>query len=116
MTPNIAASVHQRLLNRAHATGRLFNELLQYFVLERFLYRLGHSPHARNFILKGALMFDVWQGPFSRPTRDVDLLGRTENSVEHVVASIQAVCEEPVAEDDDLSCLTESILGDALPG
>ena len=72
MTSNVAASVHQRLLNRAHATGRPFNELLQYFVLERFLYRLGHSPHARNFILKGALMFDVWQGPFAQPTRNVD--------------------------------------------
>jgi hypothetical protein len=37
VTSNVAASVHQRLLNRAHATGRPFNELLQYFVLERFL-------------------------------------------------------------------------------
>ena len=114
MTSNVAASVHQRLLNRAHATGRPFNELLQYFVLERFLYRLGHSPHARNFILKGALMFDVWQGPFARPTRDVDLLGHTENSVEHVVASIQAVCQEPVAEDDGLRFLTESISGERI--
>ncbi len=45
MTPNVAASVHQRLLNRAHAMGRPFNELLLYFVLERVLNRLGHSPH-----------------------------------------------------------------------
>ena len=41
MTQNVAASVHQRLLNRARAEGRLFNELLQYFAMERFLYRLG---------------------------------------------------------------------------
>ena len=114
MTPNIAASVHQRLLNRAHAMGRPFNELLQYFVLERFLYRLGRSPHARNFILKGALMFDVWQGPFARPTRDVDLLGHTENSVAHVVASVQEICQQPVAEDDGLRFLTESIFGERI--
>jgi len=114
VTPNVAASVHQRLLNRAHAMGRPFNELLQYFVLERFLYRLGHSPHARDFVLKGALMFDVWQGPFARPTRDVDLAGHTENSVEHVVAIVQEICQEPVAEDDGLLFQTESIHGERI--
>lgn len=56
MTRNMAASVHQRLLNHAHATGRPFNETLQYFVLERFLYRLGQSSYAQHFVLKGALM------------------------------------------------------------
>jgi hypothetical protein len=30
VTSDVAASVHQRLLNRAHATGRPFNELLHY--------------------------------------------------------------------------------------
>ena len=43
MTQNVAASVHQRLLNRAHNEHRPFGELLQYFALERFLYRLGQS-------------------------------------------------------------------------
>jgi hypothetical protein len=37
-TKNIAASIHQRLLNMAKETGRPFNELLQYYALERFLY------------------------------------------------------------------------------
>ncbi|MBN1876017.1 MAG: hypothetical protein JXA33_17465 [Anaerolineae bacterium] len=46
MTHNIAASVHQRLLNQARAQGRPFDELLQYFALERFLYRLERSPYA----------------------------------------------------------------------
>jgi len=114
VTPNVAASVHQRLLNRAHAMGRPFNELLQYFVLERFLYRLGRSPHARDFVLKGALMFDVWQGPFSRPTRDVDLLGHTENTTENVVAIMLSVCQEPVADDDGLRFQTENIRGERI--
>ena len=30
--------------DRVDATGRPFDELLQYFALERFLYRLGRSP------------------------------------------------------------------------
>jgi hypothetical protein len=33
---NVAASVHQRLLNVARQTGRPFNELLQYYAIERF--------------------------------------------------------------------------------
>ncbi len=41
---NIPASVRQRLLNRAKADNRPFNELLQYYAMERFLYRLSTSP------------------------------------------------------------------------
>lgn len=35
---NIAASVHQLLLNKAKESSRPFNELLQYFAVERFIY------------------------------------------------------------------------------
>jgi hypothetical protein len=114
VTRNVAASVHQRLLNRAHAAGRPFNELLQYFVLERFLYRLGRSPYSGNFVLKGALMFGAWQGHLSRPTRDVDLLGHLDNDVEHVVAVIRAICREPVPEDDGLRFQTEAITAERI--
>ena len=47
---NIPASVHQRLLNRAKDDRRPFNELLQYYAMERFLYRLSRSAHANRFI------------------------------------------------------------------
>ena len=73
---NIPASIRQRLLNRAKADNRPFNELLQYFAMERFLYRLSKSTHADRFILKGALMLRVWQSPEARPTMDIDMLGR----------------------------------------
>lgn len=49
---NTAASVRQRLLNRARNDQRPFNELLQYYAMERFLYRLSQSAHAERFILK----------------------------------------------------------------
>ncbi len=114
MTRNVAASVHQRLLNRARAQGSPFDALLQYFALERFLYRLGRSPYARRFVLKGALMFGVWQGPFSRPTRDVDLLGRMDNRVESVVQAIRTICQESVPEDDGLRFDTEGIVGEII--
>ncbi len=57
---NNPASIHQRLLNKARNEQRPFNELLQYYAIERFLYRLSQSNHTDKFILKGALMLRVW--------------------------------------------------------
>ncbi len=67
---NISASVRQRLLNRSKLDRRSFNELLQYYAMERFLYRLSISNHAQRFILKGALMLRAWNSPEFRPTKD----------------------------------------------
>ncbi len=96
---NIAASVHQRLLNKARESGRPFNELLQHFAIERFLYRLSKSRHADRFILKGALMLSVWSGAASRPTKDIDVLGSIDNSLEAVTAAMKDVCETDVEAD-----------------
>ncbi len=49
---NVAASVHQRLLNVARETGRPFNEVLQYFAMERLLYRLSCSAHRESSKLR----------------------------------------------------------------
>jgi len=113
VTQNIAASVHQRLLNRARTEARPFNELLQYFAVERFLYRLGCSPYRDQFVLKGALMFTVWQAPVPRPTRDIDLLGRMDNAVPRVTAAIREICEVPVV-DDGLRFATETVAADRI--
>ncbi len=97
---NVAASVHQRLLNRARKESRPFNELLQRFVNERFLHRLSKSPNAETFVLKGALMFGIWGGPVSRPTMDIDLLGRgVENSLGRIVSALKTICEVEVEAD-----------------
>ena len=105
---NIACSVHQRLLNRARELSRPFDELLQYYAMERFLFRLGQSPHASSFVLKGALMLKVWQAPFSRPTRDIDLLGYLNNSLESVACVMREVCQQEV-EPDGLCFDPESV-------
>jgi len=96
---NIASSVRQRLLNKARETGRPFSELIQYFTMERFLYRLSKSHYADNFVLKGALMFTVWQAPFTRPTMDIDLLGRIDNSIEILVKVTREICQQEVEPD-----------------
>jgi len=98
-TKNIAASVRQRLLNKAKESSRPFNEILQHFAIERFIYRLSKSPHANRFILKGALMFSAWTGSMSRPTMDIDLLGNIENSTYLIVAVFKDACEMEVEND-----------------
>ena len=59
---NLGASVSQRLLNRARSEDPPFRELLQYFAMERFLYRLSRSRFADQFILKGALLLTACCG------------------------------------------------------
>lgn len=95
---NVRASIRQRLLNRAKSDKRPFNELLQYYAMERFLYRLSRSAHADRFILKGALMLRVWRSPGFRSTMDIDMLGRTSNeesSIVEQVKDIMAVVVDP---------------------
>ena len=98
-TKNTTASVHQRLLKKARESSRPFNELLQHFAIERFIYRLFKSPHADRFVLKGALMFRVWTGSASRPTMDIDLLGKIDNSLEVIIAVVKDACEMEVESD-----------------
>jgi predicted nucleotidyltransferase component of viral defense system len=86
---NLPASIHQRLLNKARQSGRAFNELLQYYAIERLLYRLSISEYSELFTLKGALMFNAWGLTNMRPTRDIDLLGHTQNTVDAVLQIFQ---------------------------
>ena len=75
MAHDLAASVRARLLNIAKAEQTDFNSVLVRYALERFLYRLGQSAQADHFVLKGAMLFNLWYAMPHRPTRDVDLLG-----------------------------------------
>lgn len=94
-----AASVHQRLLNRAKETKRPFDELLQHFAMERFLYRLSKSRHADRLVIKGALMLAVWKVDRLRPTRDIDVLGRMRNDLDGVISLTEDVCAQRVEPD-----------------
>jgi hypothetical protein len=98
---NLPASVHQRLLDKAKASSRPFNELLQRFAIERFIYRLSRSPQADRFVLKGALMLAAWCGASSRPTMDIDLEGKTANDPDAIAAAVKAACTT-VVEDDGM--------------
>lgn len=105
---NIATSVRQRLLNRSKEDNRSFNELLQYYAMERFLYRLSVSAYESHYILKGALMLRAWNSPEFRPTMDIDMLGRTGNDEANIISQIREVIAVKV-EPDGLSFDTDSI-------
>ncbi len=96
---NVAASVRQRLLNRARSDNRSFNELLQYYAMERFLYRLSCSKSAHCFILKGALLLKVWETSEFRATMDIDMLGKTSNEEADILPLISDILAVKVDED-----------------
>lgn len=96
---DLPASVHKRLLNRARTDGRPFNELLQHYAIERLIYRLAISRHREVFVLKGATMLRVWKAPVARPTKDVDLLGRTSNDLNHIAELVRDICMVEVVPD-----------------
>lgn len=115
---NMAASVRQKLLNKAKAENRPFNELLQYYMMERFLYRLSNSPYADNFILKGGLMLRVWNAPEIRPTMDIDMLGKIENNTEVIIKTMKDICVAEIEFPDGVifdaeNITTEDITEDA---
>jgi hypothetical protein len=72
---NLAASIRQRLLNRARQEQETFDAVLNRFSRERLLYRIGISEFRDQFLLKGAMLFALWYDMPHRPTRDMDLLG-----------------------------------------
>lgn len=104
---NLAASVQARLLNIAKAEGRDFGQVLTKFSLERLLYRLSKSKHADSFLLKGALLFDLWFDVPLRPTRDIDLLGFGLAELPHVIGVFDDLCQMSV--EDGVVFLADSI-------
>ncbi|MBG6076638.1 nucleotidyl transferase AbiEii/AbiGii toxin family protein [Polaromonas sp. CG_9.11] len=89
---NRGASVRVRLLNRAREDGMDYNLILTRYALERVLYRLSVSPWRDAFLLKGALLFDLWFDQPHRPTRDMDLLGFGPSGVDDVAAVFREIC------------------------
>ena len=96
---NVGASVRVRLLARARAEQTDFQILLTRYALERLLYRLSVSDQRELFVLKGAMLFAIWQDDAFRPTRDLDLLGQGDPDPATVSASIRSICSVQVPDD-----------------
>ena len=89
---DVAASIRQRLLNRASQAGGDPNLIWSRYAVERLLYRLGVSEFSREFVLKGAALFSVWSSEPHRPTMDLDLLGHGEDSDARMADIFRRVC------------------------
>jgi len=105
---DLVASVRQRLMNLSRERGEEFQLVLTHYGLERLLYRLAQSPHAGQFVLKGAALFRLWTGQAHRSTRDLDLLGQGDPSPERLRQVFQDICSVDV-DDDGLTFLTDAI-------
>jgi predicted nucleotidyltransferase component of viral defense system len=109
---NVAASTRARLLELSRHRKLEFQQVLSEFAVERLLYRLGISPHAERFVLKGAMLFKVWFEGLHRATWDLDLLGRCNNTVDEVMSAIRDICM--VSGEDGLDFDVTSIKGEEI--
>ncbi|MGH8539666.1 MAG: nucleotidyl transferase AbiEii/AbiGii toxin family protein [Stenotrophobium sp.] len=104
---NLAASVRARLLNKARADKLDFNLLLTRYALERMLYRLSVSEQRGQFLLKGALLFDIWFDEPHRPTHDADLLGFGSAEIPHLENLFREISQ--IASDDGIVFQADSV-------
>jgi hypothetical protein len=96
---DVAASVRRRLYNLAQHSGVDYNSLLVRFALERLLFRLGESPQAPAFVLKGAMLFVAWTLSQHRSTRDLDLLGYGRLTPDSLRENFRQICTTVVPDD-----------------
>jgi predicted nucleotidyltransferase component of viral defense system len=96
---NSAASIRQRLLNIAREQKVEFQLILTRYALERFLYRLSQSKYSNDFVLKGAMLFQIWGGAMHRPTRDLDLLSFGEPDIAYFTATVREICAQDLSND-----------------
>jgi len=95
---NVAASIRARLLNLARERQQNFDLVLTRFCLERLLYRISISNHKNRFLLKGAMLFDLWFDIPHRPTRDVDFLGLGSSETSDIANTFREVCSITVTD------------------
>jgi hypothetical protein len=108
---NIIVSIRQRLRDLARQRKEDFGLVLTKYGLERVLFRLGCSKHRDSFVLKGALLFELWTKERHRPTRDIDFLAYGSNDLERFIDIFREVCSDAF-EDDGLSFDVQAIHGE----
>ena len=103
----LAASVRQRLKNLTGTND--FQTTLVLYALERLLYRLSQSVYQQQFVLKGALLFNIWLEHSYRSTRDADFLSFGDSTPERIEEIFRELCILDV-EADGLEFATDSVI------
>ena len=110
MSVHLPASVRQRLLNLAKKERLPYNRLQLLYLQERWLARLSETPYKNHLVLKGALFLYSRYGTASRPTRDIDFLGRaTPAEVAHLVDITREIARVDL--DDAVAFDPDSVVG-----
>jgi hypothetical protein len=110
---NVTASVLARLRNSSKSSGAPFQQVLQQYAIERFLYRVSKSKHAGSVILKGALLLKTIGIPSARPTMDIDML-RQGKADEATLIALVKDCANLEVEADGISFLAGSVLAEEI--
>ena len=107
-----ADSVKTRLKNLATKNGKMFQDMLIAYGLERTIYRLSISPYVEHFTLKGGIfLYALFEGDYARTTTDIDFLAEQisndENELKKVFAEIFKIeTDDPLIFDLDTLQLT----------
>lgn len=100
MTPrDLTASIRDRLQRLARERGEDFQVTLVRFAIERWLYRLSRTEYRGRFVLKGAMLFEIWSTKRLRATRDLDLLGRGSSDAESLRRAFERISAAEVEPD-----------------
>lgn len=87
-----AGTTYLTLQRLATQRGRPTDELLQLYVLERFLARLALSDAAEKLVLKGGVLLAAFDA--RRPTRDIDFAARqVSNELEAIRALVIGILD-----------------------
>ncbi len=108
---NVVASVLARLRNTSKSGGVPFQQVLQQYAMERFLYRVSKSRHAQSVILKGALLLKTIGIPNARPTMDIDMLRKGKADQASLVALVKD-CATLKVEADGLTFLADTVVAE----
>jgi hypothetical protein len=82
----------KRAMSAMSSTGTSVASVALAHGINANLVRLSISPHAGQFLLKGALLFDLWFDIPHRPTRDADFLGLGSAELPHLETISRDVC------------------------
>lgn len=112
-TKNVVASVLARLRNNSKSTGAPFQQILQQYAIERFLYRVSKSKHAQSVVLKGALLLKTIGIPRARPTMDIDMLRKGKADQASLITLVKD-CATLDVEADGLTFLADSAIAEEI--
>ena len=110
MTINYQKSIKRQLIEYAKKENLDIDKTIALYVREGILDRLSRSNLADKFILKGASVFQVFDGKPHRPTADIDLLGYGTNEPQKLKALFTEICSLSLSDGLNFTQISTDIL------